>query len=179
MTFRWLPSACAGPAAIDVNRQRGGPLGVRKVVLGISGGLDSTHALIVAARAFDRLGYPRRDILCYALPGFATSKLTKGSAHALMQAFGVTAEEIDIAPSARQTLADIGHPNANGEPLYDVTFENVQAGARTALLFRLANFHDAIVMGTGDLSELALSWCTSAWATRCRITTSTARCRRR
>ncbi|SDR61080.1 NAD+ synthase (glutamine-hydrolysing) [Rhizobiales bacterium GAS191] len=135
-------------------------IGARKVVLGISGGLDSTHALIVAARAFDRLGYPRQDILCYTLPGFATSKLTKSSAHSLMQAFGVSAQEIDITPVARQTLIDIGHPNAQGEPVYDVTFENVQAGARTALLFRLANFHDAIVMGTGDLSELALGWCT-------------------
>ncbi|SED41985.1 NAD+ synthase (glutamine-hydrolysing) [Rhizobiales bacterium GAS188] len=135
-------------------------IGARKVVLGISGGLDSTHALIVAARAFDRLGYPRQDILCYTLPGFATSKLTKSSAHSLMQAFGVSAQEIDITPVARQTLIDIGHPNAQGEPVYDVTFENVQAGTRTALLFRLANFHDAIVMGTGDLSELALGWCT-------------------
>ena len=167
--FPFLPS---DPALLDENcyeafniqvhglMTRLAAINTRKVVLGISGGLDSTHALIVAARAFDRLGYPRRDILCYTLPGFATSKLTKGSAHALMQAFGVSAEEIDIAPSARQTLADIGHPNANGEPLYDVTFENVQAGARTALLFRLANFHNAIVMGTGDLSELALGWCT-------------------
>ena len=135
-------------------------VGVKKVVLGISGGLDSTHALIVAARAFDRLGYARTDILCYTLPGFATSKLTKTSAHALMRAFGVSAQEIDITPIARQTLIEIGHPNAQGHPVYDVTFENVQAGARTALLFRLANFHNAIVMGTGDLSELALGWCT-------------------
>jgi NAD+ synthase (glutamine-hydrolysing) len=134
--------------------------GIKKVVLGISGGLDSTHALIVAARAFDRLSYPRGHILCYTLPGFATTPHTKKNAHALMKAFGVTGEEIDITKSARQTLADIGHPNAHGEPVYDITFENVQAGARTALLFRLANFHDAIVMGTGDLSELALGWCT-------------------
>jgi NAD+ synthase (glutamine-hydrolysing) len=135
-------------------------IGSKKVVLGISGGLDSTHALIVAARAFDRLGYERKDILCFTLPGLATSKLTKTSAHALMRAFGVSAQEIDITPIARQTLIEIGHPNAKGHPVYDVTFENVQAGARTALLFRLANFHNAIVMGTGDLSELALGWCT-------------------
>jgi NAD+ synthase (glutamine-hydrolysing) len=134
--------------------------GVKKVVLGISGGLDSTHALIVAARAFDRLGLPRENILCYTLPGFATSKHTKSNAHALMQAFGVHAEEIDITVASRQMLIDIGHPNAQGKPVYDVTFENVQAGARTSLLFRLANFQDAIVMGTGDLSELALGWCT-------------------
>jgi NAD+ synthase (glutamine-hydrolysing) len=134
--------------------------GVKKVVLGISGGLDSTHALIVAARAFDRLGLPRTNILCYTLPGFATSKHTKTNAHALMEAFGVQAEEIDITVASRQMLIDIGHPNAQGKPVYDVTFENVQAGARTSLLFRLANFHNAIVMGTGDLSELALGWCT-------------------
>ena len=135
-------------------------IGLRKVVLGISGGLDSTHALIVAARAFDRLGFDRKGILCYTLPGFATSKLTRANAQALMQAFGVSAHEIDITPSARQTLLDIGHPAARGEEIYDLTFENVQAGARTALLFRLANQNDAIVMGTGDLSELALGWCT-------------------
>jgi NAD+ synthase (glutamine-hydrolysing) len=134
--------------------------GIKKVVLGISGGLDSTHALIVAARAFDQLELPRKNILCYTLPGFATSKHTKTNAHALMEAFGVNADEIDITTVSRQTLVDIGHPNAQGQPVYDVTFENVQAGARTALLFRLANFHDAIVMGTGDLSELALGWCT-------------------
>jgi NAD+ synthase (glutamine-hydrolysing) len=134
--------------------------GIQKVVLGISGGLDSTHALIVAARTFDRLNLPRKNILCYTLPGFATSAQTKSSAWDLMQAFGVSAEEIDITPNSRQTLQDIAHPNAQGHPVYDITFENVQAGARTALLFRLANFHNALVMGTGDLSELALGWCT-------------------
>ncbi len=134
--------------------------GMQKVVLGISGGLDSTHALIVAARAFDRLGLPRQNILCYTLPGFATSKHTKTNAHALMSAMGVNAEEIDITPASRQMLSDIAHPNSRGLPDYDVTFENVQAGARTSLLFRLANFHIAIVVGTGDLSELALGWCT-------------------
>lgn len=133
---------------------------ISKVVLGISGGLDSTHALVVAARAFDRLGLPRQNILCYTLPGFATSVHTKTNAHALMQAFGVHAEEIDITQASRQMLADLGHPHARGELVYDITFENVQAGARTSLLFRLANFHNAIVMGTGDLSELALGWCT-------------------
>ncbi len=134
--------------------------GMKKVVLGISGGLDSTHALIVAARAFDQLGLPRQNILCYTLPGFATSKHTKTNAHALMSAMGVSAEEIDITPASRQMLSDISHPNSRGLPDYDVTFENVQAGARTSLLFRLANFHNAIVVGTGDLSELALGWCT-------------------
>jgi len=133
---------------------------IKKVVLGISGGLDSTHALVVAARAFDRLGLSRKNILCYTLPGFATSVHTKTNAQALMQAFGVHAEEIDITAASRQMLSDLGHPHAKGEHIYDITFENVQAGARTSLLFRLANFNDAIVMGTGDLSELALGWCT-------------------
>ncbi|TXN62316.1 NAD(+) synthase [Methylobacterium sp. WL6] len=134
--------------------------GTRKAVIGVSGGLDSTHALIVIAKAFDRLGYPRSDILAYTLPGFATSEATKGNAHALMRALGTTAAEIDIRPAARQMLADMGHPYAAGEAVYDVTFENVQAGLRTDYLFRLANHAGAIVVGTGDLSELALGWCT-------------------
>ena len=129
-------------------------------MIGVSGGLDSTHALIVIAKAFDRLGYPRSDILAYTMPGFATSEGTKGNAHALMRAMGCTAAEIDIRPAARQMLADMGHPYARGEAVYDVTFENVQAGLRTDYLFRLANRHGGIVVGTGDLSELALGWCT-------------------
>ncbi len=135
-------------------------IGARKVVIGVSGGLDSTHALIVAARAFDRLRFPRSDILAYTLPGFATSDTTKSNAHALMAALGVSAEEIDIRPAARQMLADMGHPFGRGEAVYDVTFENVQAGLRTDYLFRLANQTGGIVIGTGDLSELALGWCT-------------------
>ncbi|MBE7248448.1 MAG: NAD(+) synthase, partial [Actinomycetospora chiangmaiensis] len=134
--------------------------GTKRAVIGVSGGLDSTHALIVIAKAFDRLGYPRSDILAYTMPGFATSEGTKGNAHALMRAMGCTAAEIDIRPSARQMLADMGHPYARGEAVYDVTFENVQAGLRTDYLFRLANRHGGIVVGTGDLSELALGWCT-------------------
>ncbi len=134
--------------------------GSKTLVIGVSGGLDSTHALIVCARALDRLGRTRSDIMAYTLPGFATSEGTKSNAVALMQAIGATAGEIDIRPAARQMLADIGHPFARGEPVYDVTFENVQAGLRTDYLFRLANFHQGIVVGTGDLSELALGWCT-------------------
>ncbi|MER2265715.1 NAD(+) synthase [Methylobacterium oxalidis] len=134
--------------------------GTRKVVIGVSGGLDSTHALIVAAKALDRLGLPRANILAYTLPGFATSDATKGNAHALMTALGCTAAEIDIRPAARQMLTDMGHPFGRGEAVYDVTFENVQAGLRTDYLFRLANQNGAIVIGTGDLSELALGWCT-------------------
>ncbi len=141
-------------------RQRLLATGSRHLVVGISGGLDSTHALIVACKAMDRLERPRADILAYTMPGFATSEETRANAWALMRALGVTAAEIDIRPAARQMLADMGHPFANGEPVYDVTFENVQAGLRTDYLFRLANQHHGFVLGTGDLSELALGWCT-------------------
>ncbi|HEU5081943.1 MAG TPA: NAD(+) synthase [Acidimicrobiales bacterium] len=130
------------------------------VVIGVSGGLDSTHALIVAAKAFDRMGLDRSQILGYTMPGFATSDTTKSNAWALMKALGVSAEEIDIRPAARQMLSDMGHPFASGEPVYDIAFENVQAGLRTDYLFRLANHHGGFVVGTGDLSELALGWAT-------------------
>ncbi|MBA1158806.1 NAD(+) synthase [Microvirga mediterraneensis] len=131
-----------------------------KVVIGVSGGLDSTQALLVCCRVMDKLGLPRTNILAYTLPGFATSEGTKGNAWALMRALGVNASEIDIRPAARQMLKDLDHPFAEGEPTYDVTFENVQAGLRTDYLFRLANHHRGIVVGTGDLSELGLGWCT-------------------
>ena len=134
--------------------------GIERVVIGVSGGLDSTQALIVAARTMDRLGLPRANVLAYTMPGFATSTTTKRNAWALMRALGVSAEEIDIRPSCMQMLRDLGHPFAAGEPVYDVTFENVQAGERTSHLFRLANYHQALVVGTGDLSELALGWAT-------------------
>jgi len=140
--------------------QRLEAIGAKRVVIGISGGLDSTQALIVAAKAFDRLQLPRKNILAYTMPGFATSEGTKGNAHALMSSLGVTAHELDIRPAAKQMLADMEHPFARGEEVYDVTFENVQAGLRTDYLFRLANQHGGIVIGTGDLSELALGWCT-------------------
>ncbi len=133
---------------------------IEKLVLGVSGGLDSTQALLVAVRAFDRLGLPRTNILGYTMPGFATSEKTRGNAHYLMEALGISAEEIDIRPSATQMLKDIRHPYAEGHPVHDVTFENVQAGERTSHLFRLANHHAAMVLGTGDLSELALGWAT-------------------
>jgi NAD+ synthase (glutamine-hydrolysing) len=140
--------------------QRLAATGTKRAVIGVSGGLDSTHALIVVAKAFDRLGLPRKDILAYTLPGFATSDATKTNAHALMRALGTTPEEIDIRPAARQMLSDMGHPFGRGEAVYDVTFENVQAGLRTDYLYRLANQHGGIVIGTGDLSELALGWST-------------------
>jgi NAD+ synthase (glutamine-hydrolysing) len=134
--------------------------GIERVVIGVSGGLDSTHALIVAARALDRLGLPRSNVLAYTMPGFATSRLTLSNALRLMNALGVTGAELDIRPAATQMLRDLEHPAAEGEPLYDVTFENVQAGERTSHLFRLANHHGGLVVGTGDLSELALGWST-------------------
>ena len=140
--------------------QRMRSIGAPRPVIGVSGGLDSTHALIVAAKAMDRLGRPRSDILAFTMPGFATSDRTKRNAIALSHALGVTFEEIDIRPAAEQMLTDMGHPYSRGEKVYDVTFENVQAGLRYDYLFRLANQRGGIVVGTGDLSELALGWCT-------------------
>ena len=134
--------------------------GLKKLVIGVSGGLDSTQALIVSARAMDRLGLPRTNILAYTLPGFATGEATKANAWRLMKALKVSGAEIDIRPAARQMLQDIGHATAKGEADYDVTFENVQAGLRTDYLFRLANHNGGLVVGTGDLSELGLGWCT-------------------
>ena len=140
--------------------QRLRALNYPKVVLGLSGGLDSTHALIVAAHAMDREGRPRSDILAFTLPGFATGERTKGNAIRLAEALGVTFETIDIKATAELMLKEMDHPFARGEKVYDVTFENVQAGLRTDYLFRLANQRGGIVLGTGDLSELALGWST-------------------
>ena len=145
---------------IDGLVQRLRAINTEKVVIGVSGGLDSTHALIVAARAMDLLGLPRTNILAFTMPGFATGVSTKANAWALMRALEVTAAELDIRPAARQMLADLDHPYSRGEEVYDVTFENIQAGLRTDYLFRLANHHHGIVLGTGDLSELALGWST-------------------
>jgi NAD+ synthase (glutamine-hydrolysing) len=141
-------------------QQRLRAIGDPKVVIGVSGGLDSTQALVVAAQAMDRCGRPRGDILAFTLPGFATSGETKENAIALMRSLGVTWEELDIRPTAELMLKTIGHPYGAGEPVYDVTFENVQAGLRTDYLFRIANQRGGIVLGTGDLSELALGWAT-------------------
>jgi NAD+ synthase (glutamine-hydrolysing) len=140
--------------------QRLNAIGTPKAVIGVSGGLDSTHALIVACKAMDRLGRPRSDVLAFTMPGFATGETTKSYATRLSQALGVTFEELDIRPAAEQMLKDLGHPYGRGEKVYDVTFENVQAGLRYDYLFRLANQRGGIVVGTGDLSELALGWCT-------------------
>ncbi len=140
--------------------QRLRAIGHPKVVIGVSGGLDSTHALIVAARAMDRQGRPRSDILAFTLPGFATSDGTRSNATKLATTLGVTFETIDITETARLMLTELHHPFSSGEPVYDVTFENVQAGLRTDYLFRAANQRGGIVLGTGDLSELSLGWCT-------------------
>jgi NAD+ synthase (glutamine-hydrolysing) len=140
--------------------QRLRAIGQPKPVIGVSGGLDSTHALLVVARAMDRMGRPRSDILAFTMPGFATGEHTKSNAIALAEAIGATIETIDIRPMATELLTGLGHPFAAGEPVYDVTFENVQAGARTDFLFRLANQRGGVVIGTSDLSELALGWAT-------------------
>ncbi|WP_109211413.1 MULTISPECIES: NAD(+) synthase [Microbacterium] len=137
-------------------RSIGGP----KPVIGVSGGLDSTHALLVVARAMDLMGRPRSDILAYTMPGFATSDHTKSNAIALAESIGASIETIDIRPLAIEMLERLGHPFADGEPVHDITFENVQAGLRTDYLFRLANHHGGMVIGTSDLSELALGWAT-------------------
>jgi len=157
-----LAQDCFEAYSIQVSglEQRLRSIGSPTIVIGVSGGLDSTHALIVAARAMDRLARPRTDILAFTMPGFATSDHTKTNAIRLMEALGVTWAELDIRPAATQMLADLGHPAGRGEPAYDVTFENVQAGLRTDYLFRIANQRGGIVLGTGDLSELALGWCT-------------------
>lgn len=134
--------------------------GFSKLVVGVSGGLDSTHALIVAAKTMDRMQLPRTNILAYTMPAYATSGKTKSNAHILMESLGVTAKEINIEPSCDQMLKDIEHPYAHGEEVYDVNFENVQAGERTSHLFRLAGQNHALVLGTGDLSEIGLGWMT-------------------
>lgn len=134
--------------------------GISNLVIGVSGGLDSSHALIVAARTMDILGLPRKNIKAYTMPGFATSERTHRNARRLMEAIGACPNEIDIKPSCRQMMKDINHPQTSGRPLYDITFENIQAGERASHLFRLANMHKALVVGTGDLSELAQGFCT-------------------
>ncbi len=157
-----LDQDCYEAFSIQVSglEQRMRAIGSPKPVIGVSGGLDSTHALLVVARVMDRMGRPRSDILAYTMPGFATSEHTKSNAIALAEAIGATTSTIDIRPMATELLRGIHHPYADGEPVYDVTFENVQAGARTDFLFRLANQNGGFVVGTSDLSELALGWAT-------------------
>lgn len=170
--FPYVPSDPANPAKTDehcqevINIQTQGLVsrleasGIRRVVLGVSGGLDSTLALLVACKAFDRLGLDRTGIIACSLPGMGTSEKTLQQARALIKAVGVTFYEVDITPACMLMLNSLDHPFARGEKVYDVTFENVQAGERTSLLFRLANSEKGMVLGTGDLSELSLGWCT-------------------
>ncbi len=167
--FPYVPSdptgrdeRCREVYAIQVQGlvQRLRATGLERVVIGVSGGLDSTHALLVCCRAMDRLGLPRAHVLAYTMPGFATGDASLDAARRLMAALGCNAAEIDIRPSCMQMLKDIGHPYVDGHPEYDITFENVQAGERTSHLFRLANQRGGLVVGTSDLSELGLGWCT-------------------
>lgn len=167
--FPFLPSdqegidrACRQAFQIQVYglQKRLQAVGNPKMVLGVSGGLDSTQALLVCTQVAARLGLDKSQILAYTLPGFATSEGTKSHAYRLCESLGIKCEEIDIRPAARQMLADMGHPFAEGAAQYDVTFENVQAGLRTDYLFRIANHRGGLVIGTGDLSEAALGWCT-------------------
>lgn len=127
-----------------------------KVVIGISGGLDSTLALIVAVEAFELNGYDIKGIIGITMPCFGTSSRTLNNSKALMTALGITQYEINIAAACDQHYLDINHDKS----LLDITFENVQARERTQVLMDMANKHNALVVGTGDLSELALGWCT-------------------
>ena len=131
-------------------------IGCRTAVIGISGGLDSTLALLVTALAFDQLGWSRDRILGITMPGLGTSGRTKGNAVDLMAALGVTAREISVVPAVEQHFRDIGHD----PKVMDATYENAQARERTQILMDVANQENGIVIGTGDLSELALGWCT-------------------
>lgn len=128
----------------------------KKAVIGISGGLDSTLALLCTARAFDLLGLDRKGIIGITMPGFGTSDRTHGNASALMARLGIESREIDITAACRQHLQDIGHDGIT----QDTAYENTQARERTQILMDVANAENAIVVGTGDLSELALGWCT-------------------
>jgi NAD+ synthase (glutamine-hydrolysing) len=128
--------------------------GIQRVVLGLSGGLDSTLALLVAVRAFDVLQVPRHDIFAFTMPGFGTSSRTRGNAERLARAGGVSLHEIDITAGSLRQFEDIGHD----PQVQDITFENVQARYRTMILMNKANQLRALVLGTGDLSEIALGW---------------------
>lgn len=131
-------------------------IGIQKTVIGVSGGLDSTLALLVAADAHKMIGLPLRNIIGLTMPGFGTSEKTKANSNRLMELIGITYSTIDIKASCLQHFDDIGH----SPDCYDVTYENVQARERTQILMDVANKENALVIGTGDLSELALGWCT-------------------
>jgi len=127
-----------------------------RAVIGISGGLDSTLALLVAVKAFDKLGYDRSGIEAVTMPGFGTTGRTRGNAERLAELLGVNLRVISIDAAVRQHFADLGHD----ETLHDITYENAQARERTQLLMNISNQVGGLLIGTGDLSELALGWCT-------------------
>ena len=131
-----------------------------KIVIGISGGLDSTHALVVAARAMDVLKLPRSNILAYTMPGFATSQHTLDNANALMAAIGCESHELDIRPSCEQMLRDIGHPYAAGNRFTMLLLKTFRRESAPAIFSGSPISIKALVLGTSDLSELALGWCT-------------------
>lgn len=128
----------------------------RCAVIGVSGGLDSTLALLVTVRAFDLLGLDRHGIIAVTMPGFGTTDRTHGNATTLSDALGVQLREVSIVAAVRQHFADIGHD----ESVHDVTYENCQARERTQIIMDIANKEGGMVIGTGDLSELALGWAT-------------------
>lgn len=136
--------------------QRLSHIGCRHAILGVSGGLDSTLALLATVATFDFLGLDRSGVVGITMPGLGTSRSTHQNALALMRGLGITMRDIDISPAVRQHFADIGHDEA----VHDVTYENSQARERTQILMDVANQVRGIVVGTGDLSELALGWCT-------------------
>lgn len=131
-------------------------IGAKKAIIGISGGLDSTLALLVTARALKILNLPNENMICVTMPGFGTTDRTYQNAVDLIHAWGADFMEISIRDAARGHMADIGHD----ETVHDITYENTQARERTQILMDLANKHGAVLVGTGDLSELALGWCT-------------------
>lgn len=130
--------------------------GAKKVVIGISGGLDSTLALLSTVATFDFMGLPREGIIGVTMPGLGTSKRTRTNAHKLMELLGITSREIDITPAVMQHFQDIGHDAST----QDLTYENAQARERTQILMDIAGQEGGFVIGTGDMSELALGWCT-------------------
>ena len=131
-------------------------IGIRKCIIGVSGGLDSTLALLVIKEAYDMLGWSLKDIIGITMPGFGTTDLTKTNSWKLMEQLGITIRMVDITKSCLQHFEDIGHRR----DIYDVTYENTQARERTQILMDVANKEGGIVVGTGDMSELALGWCT-------------------
>ncbi len=153
-----MDSRCKEILTIQVNAlvTRLNHIGCRTAVIGISGGLDSTLALLVAVLAADRLGWNRDRIIGVTMPGFGTTSRTKGNAWGLMEALGITTREISIVPACEQHFRDLEHDPS----VHDATYENSQARERTQIIMDIANQTNGIVIGTGDLSELALGWCT-------------------